>query len=726
MRSSFAPLLIPLAGLMFFVVFGVVPQYWISQHSFLIMIIGLCVAVCTSLGLALWKNIFAFRRAIINLANYALPMFFLGLLLVGLLYGASQYAVPGGIDSAIHANFVNLIARSHELSATYPLGLHIFILFVTSVFPISLATAFLSINVLLYASIFGCLYFHFYYWTKKSSFALLGALAGLFDASAYNNYLNGSPTHLLGTVIILSVIPFALVLRRTTTLWVRWAWWTIFFTTVFYAHFVTILFILPAVWLLRLLQRDKSWVYSLALIAAMISGIPLFQSLFADPSFSRLMIPATLAIVAVDVFVTIGYRYGSFLLQSTWAPLAAVALGILGFYHTYGFVSVLVEWYGPIIVTLSLFGIILILVKRDRYGYALIYYSLSIVAIPLLLLLPFVNSGTGLIQELVFYYGYTTPLIVLAGYAMVQVVTLVQNLRMRLVSETLIITLLLFIFLSRATNQLYFSSSLTVSRYSSNAGFGIFYARNDVKLAEWAKRNLPPTAVIANPGGLFNSWAVLSGHQQMYYAYDQLAVSGGPRMNKELQLLLDNSSAARPDVLLNHGVGYVVLPENFSTTLFHPQTVLLHAEGRSRLYQLRRNSTSDFYALNLLNTVDRSETVSLEGNFSVQCRYCGNRLYYQFEDTLKQLTLPSQETLTIQFDDVSKGEVLSLKTDPLLSRGEVAVNGDTKKTAIREGNILEDFKPTTPSLKVSIHNPDDDPIIFDSLVLLVKQESIGE
>lgn len=717
--STLAPLLAPLVGIVFFISFCVVPQYWIGHYSLTATFAGLGIAVCISFGLVVWKNGGLFRRIITFISRHGFLLFILALLLAGLIYEGSEFAVPGGIDSAIHANLINLISLKSTLAVSYPLGVHLFVLMITSVFHVSTATALMSMSAVLYTSIFSCLYCVFYLLTGNRGLALLGMFAGMVDASAYNNYLNGSFTHVLGIALILSVVPLIYLARQIKAPWVRCVWWMFFFVTVYYIHFVTMLFILPALWLLRWLQRDRSWVYSIALFASMILGIPLFRNLMTVSSFSQLAVPAAVLMVVADVLVTVGYRLGHYLMVSTWGSRIAAALAVLGFFFTYKVFDVATEWYGPIIVALSFLGIVLILVKRDQRGYVLIYYSLCIVAIISLTLVPFISQKIALIKELVFYYGYSAPLMVLAGYSVIQIVSLVYNTRMRLVAEALILTLLLFIVVSRATNQVYFSPTATISRYAANEGFGVFYTRNDVRLAEWAKANLPQSIIVANPGGLYNSWAVLTGRQPMYYAYDQLSISGGQDLNDELQLLLGNTSDARPDELLDSGVGYVLLPENFSTTLFNPQISLLHSEGRSRLYQLNRDNVSDLRTYNLLNSKERPRNVSLEGQFTIQCPFCDNRLYYQFKETIKQLMLPSQGTVTIRVDDVSRGEVISLLTDSLLSRGEVAVSDTAIKSGISHGIILEGYSPPSPSFEVSIYNPSGSSIVFDSLVLLV-------
>ena len=252
---------------------------WILYSSFALLItLGLI-----SFGILGFRAIR--KRTISVVSTFAVVL--IALFMSGLIIQASKYSVPGGIDPAFHAAFINNIVQSNTFNTSYPLGMHVLALFMVDTTSFSLPTVLLALSLFIIFSIFVLVYFVAKTLTKSSIGGLFGACLAVVDVSIYNNYLNGSITHLLAILLVLSGIALVLCMPLANRGLIFIAL-IVLYTATFYFHFITLFALVPAIWFLRIHRENgPHWTFPAAFLVSLIVAIPVLSKFFIVAEFQK-------------------------------------------------------------------------------------------------------------------------------------------------------------------------------------------------------------------------------------------------------------------------------------------------------------------------------------------------------------------------------------------------------------------------------------------------------
>lgn len=700
-----SPLLVPLAG---FIVFGgvIAPILYILGKFDLPTIIVL-VSVLGVFGLA--RLIYSIRKIHPRISfapTQWLGVFLLIIFTILLLALSQKNSVPGGIDPAIHSIIVNNINNTKTFSNSYPQGLHILILSLEEFFNFSQPQVFISLNNFFYLNFLILVYVAIKLVSKSSLFALIGVFTGLLDVSFFNNMLNGTTSHLIAVNLIgfsFIVIPLLSKLKRP---W-DYVFLIIFYTAVLYYHFVTLYFFLPFLWFWRALSREKARpIFLLSFIASLIISIPLQFRLIVDPGYLEPAITAVILTLVVELaLLRWQARIGEFL-ANRWLLYLAVPIGTVLLLVSMKVFDIQPQWYGWPIMILSFLGLAIIAAKNLRDWIPYVYYFTAMALLNTLFFWPFIDKHASLMKELLFYYGLTSVLVILASAATYFLLVLLKQSKLKLVATTMMLVVLFLIVFSRTIDAVLIDDQYLISRYNSSRGFGIFYTRNDVLLAEWVKNNVRDDSMIINPGGLYNVWASMTMHPISYFAYGM--VSRGEESHEKIVDLLFNRDPNKPTYLLDRKIRYVLVPEGFLITLYHPYLQLRKQIGGAKFYSLTDQPirSTNLAELSLTSLTD-DPVFDVSGEYKLHCLYCENRLYYQFRELAQSLIIAPGKSikLTIKKTSLQRPVNLIINTSGTELRGAVVKKGAPQKIFLPAEYALQGYLiPANEDLVVKLEN----------------------
>ncbi|MBI3572974.1 MAG: hypothetical protein HY092_02115, partial [Candidatus Kerfeldbacteria bacterium] len=217
--------------------------------------------------------------------------------------------------------------------------------------------------------------------------------------------------------------------------------------------------------------------------------------------------------------------------------------------------------------------------------------------------------------------------------------------------------------------------------------------KNDAALANWVKNNIPAAGIIANPGGLYNTWASLTGHPTLWASYNVPTIAEPAPYLASVKHLLRDEPAADVDLLRRRGIEYILVPEQFSVAMYHPRVQLLKQIGRARLYRLSDSSLAVRLPIPLGNGKS-NDGISVTTNGHSSCRYCGNAFYFTDQDNLTQLELAPTGTIaiTLPADILRRGYPETLLVDHSDGTVDYRTNDSEWKTSGREAIALPQNK----------------------------------
>lgn len=653
--------LIPVFGLVVFGGVTVPILYLIGRFSFIVLdtIVILLVAVGLFLAVLYLKKkpAIVFRWSSIGLA----------VLLIagasGMVVSLAQQPVPGGVDSAMHSLFMTELETSHQLNVAYPLGLHIFILFFEKLLNINRAFIMQALSVFLSINFFILIYSLLKRISGKSIIGWLGVLAAVLDVSFYNNLLNGSLTHILAIDLVVSYLLFLETHKKTNTR-VQTLILLVLSLAIVYFHFITWYLVLPALWFQRLIQQKNRLQEILTTVVVLLLSIPLIIRLFYLPMYSEVFKGTTILIISVELLLLFFGKYIYRLFNKRWLQIVLGIFTAFLFMHYRNSVFDKIDtWYGWLIIGLAMIGLIYTSIKRQSnwIPYALLFSLYTILFLAFKWSIPLTNK-IDIVRELLFYYGFTVPLVIFACMGLYCFVILGVSRWAQSFKITIVLIIVVLVFTSRISDKIFVGDGNSVSRYISNSGFGMFFQKNDVLLADWFKGHVNDTFVVANPGGLYGIWTSMTGHRMMYYGYGGINVAQPAESDKEVIGLMTNGESGRPSTLLSNDVRYLFVPQAIPVDIAHPYLKLLHQIGTSRVYKILDQPDSPDRIVTLYPLLnDVIPDVHLTGDFGGNAPLNGNRFFYQFQQVIQVLTLESGKLIQLKFSATPTERVLDLQ-----------------------------------------------------------------
>ncbi len=625
------------------------------------LILYATVALLLLLGLvSLTYLLFKSRpRQKVNLFSLLVTLLFL-LITIGFVSQASQYSLPGGIDPAFHAAFMNNIVQSNNFDTSYPLGMHTLMLSIVNATPFSTPSVFLAFSIFLIFNIFTLTFLIL----KKLSSNILSPIIGvclvILDVSIFNNYLNGSITHLVAILIILSGIALTLFLPSNSR-YLTFACLTAFYVFIFYFHFITLFVLAPVLWLLRI-QRNQStqWEILAAFLASIIIAIPVLKNFINVTDFQTQFLAASILFALVEVgiiFFRVSIRR---VIYNPWVQFVAASAGLLFFYNTFGVFDKIPDWYGPFTILWVAVGVLTITIFKQQQWYPIVTYFTVLSSFYYLIGLASDRVNLDLFKQMLFYFGFTVPLVLLGAAGISLSLQKLQNKIAQTFAVAILFVFVALIFFSRISDRILVSDAHIVSRYGKNDGFNLFYTQDDVKVAEWVKGNTQKGAGIVNPGGLYNAWASISQRRTMY-ARTEAGTLEPEATHQVVADLLNNHSLSCPHKLLAHGYDYLLMPSQYVVRFWNPCLTLVHASGEARLYKIHEqplNSTQS-YGVNFSNLTSQN-AITISGNFQVHCKYCDNKFYYQFKEIGKVVRVPVHGKIQVEIAAPSQDRFINL------------------------------------------------------------------
>lgn len=651
------------------------------------------------------------RRLTFNWQPQAL---FIGIFAVGLvilsLVQASKYSIPGGIDSAIHSSIIQgIISSGASLPGTYPLGMHVTIFSLEEIFNAQQELVFLSLYILLFLSTLASVALIADRMTKRPLAGYLALAVGCIDVSLFNNYLNGSGTHVVA-IAFTAFLLLAPVVLSNSQRWTRLMSILGVLTAIWYFHYPTIFFALPLLWAWRVGTRQKpTWDYMLAIGLSLVISLPLQLKLVNDPLYVKLLGPGLAGIVAVELILKFG---GNLIQRFLWrrATLTVIAAGSVWlFYHYSSSFLFIPTWYGVLIIRLALAGVLVAVLTRNIFSVVALISFAILSIMQAVIQTPWLIDHSSVMVELFYYFGFTVSLMLLGTAGAVGVKQLILSRRWQQLIIGVVTLYAMLIVVSRSFDQKYINTILPndrpVSRYESSGGFGIFYTKNDAALAAWVKTNVHDQLIIANPGGLYNSWSPLTGNPSLWATYNVPTVAEPEPYIASLKQILRGEADADVDLLLRRGIAYILLPEQFSVALYHPRVKLLHQVGRARLYQLTETAQNFSIPITLNNEINKNG-ITLKTSGRILCRYCENTYYFTDQDLLYQIELTPavSMTITVPASLIRPNKVIGLNIDQSLAEIEYRLGtGEWKKSTAKK--IVLPASLESKDLVIQLRNP---------------------
>jgi len=683
-------LCLPSAGMVFFG--GLIVPVLYFTGGWHPIILYTTVAILLGLGLVSLFLIIKTARPAKPTLFSAVILFLFILIVAGFIVQSSKYAVPGGIDSAIHAAYISNIVQFNNFSTSYPLGVHIFILFIENILSYSAPTIMLALQIFFIVNIFIIAYYIIKTISNNKVAGMIGILAIIFDASIYNNYLNGSITHLLAILLILIGIALTLMLlsnnKRQYFLII-----TVFYASVFYFHFITLFIVIPVLWFLRIYHMNRQhWLSAIAFPLSLLAAAPLLVNFLSIPGFKIQFIAGCLIVLLVEAIILFYSGYIKKILFNKWTQLLFAIMGLFAFKSALKAFDVIPEWYELFILSLAPVGIILIIFKKLRDWYPIVIYFSFFSIFYYIFDFASAHIDSPIFKELLFYYGFTVPLVLLSAVGLFYGLRLMSGRKAKMSILAVLFIIAILISSSRFFDKIFLSNAQAISRYGRNDGFGMFYNEDDVKVALWAKKHLSKDASIINPGGLYNTWANLT-ERRIMYVRGEINSPESEKTHKAVVDLLNNQSIGCPQQLLKQKFQYLLLPSQYQAHFQNDCVNLIYQSGSARLFKINDfpKKSIKTQAMNLSDLTQNKE-IFISGNFKQICVYCGNRLYYQFESVGRLLRVPTRGIFYINIAGTDYDRSINLLIDGQNSSFYANIVGrDDKELQFSKKYILENY-----------------------------------
>ncbi len=325
-------LIYPIIGL---VAFGsiIVPLTYLIGRYDLRIVMAVSLAVILTGVFATFRNRKVERRPVVIHRSTIVLTIGIVLFLFLSVIQASKYAIPGGIDSAVHSNIIQgSLVQTNFLQGMYPLGMHITIVTIERLFNVSQEVAFLSLYIFLYltaiagiAVIAGKVF-------KSTMASYVALFVATIDVSTYNNLLNGSGTHLIGSAFITYLILGTVLLQKKSFI-LRIIVQSALLTIIWYFHYPTIFFALPALCSWRVVyghEKQSSHLYAIGI--SLIASLPLQARLLPDPSYVQSIVPGLIAIAVVEATLFFFSAFISRLVRYRWIILFLMTVSAWMYY----------------------------------------------------------------------------------------------------------------------------------------------------------------------------------------------------------------------------------------------------------------------------------------------------------------------------------------------------------------------------------------------------------
>lgn len=666
-----------------------------------------------------------------NLEHIALALVLI-VLAVGFVVQASPFPVIGGIDSALHSTFLTDIVLGNGYDISYPLGMHTLILGINRITQLSTAVLFQSLAIFFVLYTIALVYAIV---KKISGSALAGffaILAGLIDVSINNNFLNGSVTHLLAAVLLLTGIGLSLWRPAGKNIY-EFVFLMFFYASLFYFHFITLVLLMPILWLLQL-QRAESPTkeHIFAFLAGLVLSLRVIISFLHLPGFIWQISTIVVAFIGIELLVLHYHKQLKKIILYRWTQVGLALAGLGVFWYFFSASDSLPQWYGIFVFYLATAGTAIALVRNMSAWYPFItYWGILILGYYAITKLPLPHGNVEVVTDLLYYYGFTVPLIILGGAGIWGLHGLVKNRWARTATIAIACAFIAIIVSARFFDEkLLPNDTNTVSRYSVNNGFGIFYGKDDVRVAEWAKANLPADAGIVNPGGLYNTWASLSQRRIMYHAYGDIHSFEADKAHAAVLAVLTNETSECPTPLLNAEYRYLMIPTQFSVYFRNPCATLLYQSGTARLYRIGKTAGDTVASRGIMfSDVHRYKNdIDVTGSYQIICNHCGNRFYAQFQEVDKSMLVPEKGSLIITLPAPTEnrfinlvvvGDNAALRAEMLPATAREITADVTGSPLVPQGEyILKDFVQTAgQTIRVRLSNTTRDYTIISGIAL---------
>jgi hypothetical protein len=638
----------------------------------------------------------------------------IGLLItvLGGLVLTSKYYLPGGIDSAIHSGIINgILIQNYSVAAPYQLGIHIFILFIERLTGLSQVAVFESLNIFFLISFVVYTYYIVRFWVNSRLAGLMAVAVAVIDASYFNNLLNGSLTHLLGLHLIIVSMCLLLLIQKVSRKWI-YLMFLVIFTAFWYYHFLSIYFVFVALWVWRLLDEKHFTRLNLCwpLLGSVVLSLPLQRYLIQDPLYLKSSLIAIVIILALEIILYYFRPTLKIFLFHRLVIILSLPLVMWVFIQSYQGYSDLADWYGITLLILTGLGMIIISLTAKNKFYIFYYYLAAI------LLLFYVNQkgvmgdASKLITELMYYYGLTLAFIFVGAAGLWLLFKALPSRSSRLFTITVFFTYSFLIFTVRTFDPLLINTwqlnNQLISRYSQSAGFGIFYTKNDIRLAEWVKTNIPKESLIMNPGGLYNDWASLTEHPVVLTQYNNANVPDYPAVEKTTRSLLRGKNSVNLASYKIYNIRYLLLPEKFETEIYNPYLSLIKQFGQARIYRINNSPrlADKFYSIDLYRP--QNSLIKISGKYTTRCRYCGNPFYFTLKDALYTLSIPPEGELTFTLPADSINKRLNVYLYPENNHFKVMIKNQTTPLILGDNQpVIKDYLiPDNNDLIVNLQN----------------------
>lgn len=634
------------------------------------------------------------NRPFIKPSFYSVMLFivFLGIV-AGFLIQSSTYPVPGGIDPAIHTAYINHIVQFEHFNISYPLGIHIFVLFFETLSTFATPTILLALQVFLFVNIFSLSFYVIKFIAGKTSAGIIGMMVVFLDTSIFNNYLNGSFTHLLALVLILTGIFITLALPKNNS-FLYLSILTLFYIASFYFHFITLFMLIPLLWGLRIYKtEDVPWLPIVSFTASLIVATPLLVTFANIKGFQIQFYFASFLYLLVELVILFFGKQVKKILFTVWFQVVLAGLGLLAFTKAFYIFDKIPEWYGWLILFWGATGAALILLKRLGQWYPILTFisgvSIFYYCTPLLA----GKIDLTIYMQLLFYYGFTVPLILIGAVGLYHGFLAVSGKILKIITVSVLVFLVTLISISRFTDKSFISDNWTISRYDNNSGFGIFYNRDDVRVTVWARDHLPADAGVINPGGLHNSWASITERRILYPAYGVINSPESEKTHQAVVDLLSNQNIGCSDQLEKQKYEYILLPSQYVIHFRNLCATLLYESGDARLYKINERPAHEILgqAIDPYNLTKRKE-ISISGDYNIICKYCDNRFYYQFQNVGKLLSLPATGVVNVTIAEAPTDRRVNVIIDSETNNLKSQLVDGTQKDLENTGEyVLHDY-----------------------------------
>lgn len=713
--------LYPAYGLLIFSALGSLITYLLGHYSTL----GLTLLFLGILGLGV---VGVFRHGVpVHLAQFrnggTLISFAGGVAFLAFAFiQASKYGLPGGVDSSIHSGIINgILIQLHSVAGTYPLGMHTVVLFFERFLHASQAHVFLA----LYSSLHLLCLVGIGYIAKQLFHERLASLvaivAAIIDVSMYNNFLNGSGTHLFGIFLIIALVSVVIVVQHLPRL-IKVASLVVVFTAIWYLHYPTLFFALPVVWAWHLARSERpTWQVLGAFGLSFVVSLPMQLRFLSDSIYLHSIIPGLAVIATTGIFLHFAPRGFFEIFKRRWFILLVALLAIVLFYSNLSNFLYLPTWYGQLSIYLAFLGIGVALVAPSPSRVFGLFTFAVMTGTYALFNHNFAPGQSKVMVELIYYYGFAFSLVLLGASGLQGLHSWFRHSKVRHIFVTLLVLYSLLLLYSRAFDQAFvrtiFKADQPISRYGTSKGFSILYTKNDLVLAEWVKKNVLNDGVIYNPGGLYNQWASLTEHRIVLVNYNSSTIGDASAVIASAAELFQGAPNPKLSDFISANVKYILLPEGFQTSVYHAQVSLLKRIGNARLYEVLDEQVSGEWIRLSLNPKLTSGELKTVGKATIVCRYCGDNFYFTDKETLQAIALKPGESVTLE-----------LASQPISRTFDLYVDSSGKRVALRwAGGLWLDAKeekvgtdlnvPSNTRVKFQIRNSETEEIHINALAL---------